>query len=1125
VADATYAVPSFLGGELSQFAQGRFDKPDYRISLNVCLNAFPVEIGPWTRRPGTQHASPTRGGLAGRVIKFDFEQADPVTLEFTAGFLRARNGAVLIATNDSQSIFAIDTNNPANVATLLPHGWSAGQSVVFSNLGANDPLLQNRVFTIVTVPGSSTIAIADSITGAPIDGSTLGPFVSGTVSRVQELATSYIGSLWSNIRAVQAETTSILLSPTIAPQALTVPTLPSTGVNPVFALGAAIFKDGPYLDPFTNGVQANPNQTTGIVTITLSFPAYVATTSYGKGEFVSSSSVNYESQVDQNIGNTPATSPLAWQAVSAGAAINPPPGQPSGTGRGFLGTDIGRLVRFFSEPQLWSATTAYGSPTVVSYNPTGAPGSATYWQAQTTQTGAVPGSDLTNWALVAPGAALPSIAGLTESPAAAAGPAQWTWGNIVSLANLISGALAGSLNVGSLVGNGGLGAAFDGTPSKPNGSCSSLTVVVGLVTAPQILVFESYVGKNYSASPQKISSVTVYPSTDAGFFKLVGYTATSGLAVVAINLWGSNTAPTGPETGTRLGTSGQQPTPVSPITVVSTDQVTSWNYVWVEVDGAVTAFGPDIAGALFISQVEFFSPTGTGTSAVAVNVELLGPALLYTTAITTWQMGAFSNTTGWPTCGCYASGRLWLAGAIGNRFDACYANGINGGTINFAPTDQYGVVTAAHAISETLNSDSVNPIYWMEGDEQGVIVGTQGPGWLIFAPGQGAIGPNNIDSRPIGHHGYANVEPRRTEHTLVAVQRFGRKLLELFPDVFSGKFTAPNIADKAQHIVRNFLAELAYTSAAAPIIWGRDLIGNLFGLTYKRDTLSTSQGPSFNAWHRHALGSGRSVQSICVGPSTDGNLDTLTMVTLDQVTNIYHVELLTDTGDEQTPLAQAWFLDDAVNPSSTSTSNAAVAGAPYGGLTINGLWHLNGKIVQVFAGGLDCGDRGPGTTGFTDFTVANGSVFVPYGDGIGAGSGRGLFTAAFAAALPLTEIVVGFTFTSQGQLVRPIMPAETGARNGPALAKVHRTHRSGALLSSTLGISFGTNFTVSGQLTARFTLADQQTNIAPLTTFSGVFAAEIFDQYSYDSMICWQITRPWPATVVAIAGNLQTQDQ
>mgnify|MGYP006958840479 CR=1 FL=1 len=47
--DATYAIPSFHGGEISKFAQGRFDRPDYRISLNVCLNGFPNGSAPRRR--------------------------------------------------------------------------------------------------------------------------------------------------------------------------------------------------------------------------------------------------------------------------------------------------------------------------------------------------------------------------------------------------------------------------------------------------------------------------------------------------------------------------------------------------------------------------------------------------------------------------------------------------------------------------------------------------------------------------------------------------------------------------------------------------------------------------------------------------------------------------------------------------------------------------------------------------------------------------------------------------------------------------------------------------------------------------------------------------------------------
>ena len=134
----------------------------------------------------------------------------------------------------------------------------------------------------------------------------------------------------------------------------------------------------------------------------------------------------------------------------------------------------------------------------------------------------------------------------------------------------------------------------------------------------------------------------------------------------------------------------------------------------------------------------------SGTATAGISVELLGPPLLYTAPILTWRLGAYSDTTGWPTCGCYAGGRLWLSGAIPNRFDASYANGINGSDINFAPTDQYGTVTAAHAIDETLDDDGVNPILWMKpviqnASLRGIIMGTQEREWLVFAPTAGRL--------------------------------------------------------------------------------------------------------------------------------------------------------------------------------------------------------------------------------------------------------------------------------------------------------------------------------------------------------------------------------------------------
>jgi hypothetical protein len=95
--------------------------------------------------------------------------------------------------------------------------------------------------------------------------------------------------------------------------------------------------------------------------------------------------------------------------------------------------------------------------------------------------------------------------------------------------------------------------------------------------------------------------------------------------------------------------------------------------------------------------------------------------------------------------------------------------------------------------------------------------------------------------------------------------------------------------------------------------------------------------------------------------------------------------------------------------------------------------------------------------------VSNGAIFVPFGDGVSQGCGDGLFTQALvtpfigAASLPM---VVGFPFTSDGQIVRPVASAETGARTGPALGEMRRTDNIAAQLYGcvTQTISFGVSF-------------------------------------------------------------------
>lgn len=1100
MADASYVWHSFLGGFWSKSMQGRVDRPDYRNALNECLNAIPTEQGAWQRRSGTQFAGATRGGLPGRVISFDFKQSSPYTMEFTDGHLRFRDGATIV-TDDSATIQQIGIFNPAVVVLTKTVTWQTGDQVIARNLGTGLLQLQNRQLVLTKI-SSSQFSIADAITGAGIDGSTLGAVPPGAVlTRIVDIATPYISGAWNSslLRGVQADidiqtgTTPgmVLLSGSFSPYLLQVTAQPTPTAFATFSLAPASLKDGPYLDPFTNGVQANPSAKKGIITITLSFPAYDSGTAYAVGAFVTSASINYESLVDQNVGNTPASSPSQWAPVSASLAISP---------GGFQGTDIGRFVRFFSEPPLWDPAASYTTGQLISYNPSGVPGGATYWVALTSTTGNIPGTDLTHWSI-------------------ATNAALWSWGKITSLATQISQTLAGSINFGTMTSNGGVNAAFDGITAQADGACAMTgTNFPGGTFSPTPV--DCSIGKNYSASPQQIASGTCWPSTNESFG--IAVNAVSGafeFVQTTVNLRAKQTAPTSPSDGTLLGSSGAQLGLVPPVSITSNDQATAWNYVWFEIINQYVSGNPVQEITALCAEAQFFNPQGSSSSGNAINVEILGPALLYTTSIRTWRLGLYSGSTGWPTCGTWHEGRLWLAGAIVNRVDASVAND----ALNFAPTNSDGSVSDDRAIDYSFNAPDVNPIFWMSPESQGIFCGTQAGEWLIQATTLNSpLSPTNIQAHRYTRNGCANIEPRRTEHTLIVVQRFKRDLLEFFADVFSGKYSAQDIIHKAKVLTKAFIAEVAYQQQLSPIVWARMNDGSLAGVTYKRDSLLSSQEPTFAAAHRHALGSGRIVESITTSATTDGNLDALTMVTNSTTDNVRHVEIMQPLWEEGNAPNSGWFLDDAIQPTSVAPTSVSSPGAPYGGVTLGGLWHLVGKTVQVSINGIDCGMQEGGQT-FIDFTVAaNGSVFVPYGDGVSAGSGAGQFTqAVITSALQNGSIVVGFTYNSDGQIVNPHLPQDTGARSGPGFGKLKRHQRYAIKVYDSCGMQIGTSFTK--MLPILFKSANGR-NATPGTFFQGLYFEEIQDDYARESMICWRAARPYPANIAIVGGYLHTQD-
>lgn len=1078
---ATYLQPSFVGGEWSKFAHGRADHPNYRKSMSRCVNGYPMAAGAWVRRPGTMLASLTRGGAAAALIPFSFEDNQPYTVELTEGFLRFYQGTSLIG-GEAALISDISTATPAIVTLPEVHGLSDDAQVM---IAASDPAsaallyrLTSRPFR-VTAPSTTTLALYDAVTGAPIDGSTAGwtGSTTATISQISEVVSPYTEEQVVDVRNVQNETDMVLLHEDVFPQVLTA-TPPGTGVA-TFSIEPADFVDGPYLDP-VEIVTLTPTGVNGLINLTLLAPLYDSARAYAEGDYVTSSSITYVSLQDQNVNHTPASSATYWEVSNAGAAIN--------GGAGFTEADFGRHIRLFSEPLDWVAATTYAAKEAVKFD-------SQYWVALTAIAGDAesaneisitrPGVDATKWAL------LPSAA-------------RWTWGKIVDFpsSGLIAQDLAGSEIIGNFdVGEGVV--AFDGDLSEPVGS--------GTAGRSEDLIEDdpSYLGKSFT-SGFAISSAIVYPSSNDGLNLNGGSTG-------SLRLRAKNGVPADHDDGVLLGsTSFNASSQNSPITITSNDQTTTYTHVWIDFRDLPWkyngAFNTYPTRTVSVSEIEFYNASAPAGS--EVTVQILGDPLLYTTAIRTWRLGLFNlRDAAYPTNGCYHEGRLWLAGAVQNRFDCSRSNEF----LNFSPTEADGSVPNNAAISYTFNADDLNRINWMVPDLQGIVAGTFGGEWLIDSPSTAIAGfaPTNIRARRVTKYKCAAVEPKRTGLTTVFVQRYKRQVHEFLADAYSGKFVGPELTELNREVSESGIEQLVYQQGLVPIIWMRKLDGSLAGATYRRTSMISTQPPELIGWHRHDLGSERSVTNISTGPSADGTLDTLMVVAKDDETGLHYVEVLANVFDENDELlSSAPALDSAIRP----TTGAIVST----NLRLYGLWPLNGQEVAVWVGGLDCGD----------LTVTDGYVDVPLD------SAGGLFTNRFLTqtasgepdfgdlGVTLTDgrmvpVMVGYSFTSQGQLLRPLAQDQTGSQTGPALAKIRRTPKLQVLLHQAQGLSFGTSFTA---LRAALFETVGGRRYTPTELFSGVFDINVDDGYSYDSQLCWEISRPYPAALLAVGAPLTTEN-
>lgn len=205
-------------------------------------------------------------------------------------------------------------------------------------------------------------------------------------------------------------------------------------------------------------------------------------------------------------------------------------------------------------------------------------------------------------------------------------------------------------------------------------------------------------------------------------------------------------------------------------------------------------------------------------------------------------------------------------------------------------------------------------------------------------------------------------------------------------------------------------------------------------------------------------------------------------------------------------------------------------------LQIWGLYHLIGSIVQVFLLGLDLGDFTVATDGSVTVSLVatagqpnvwSAAQLIAATADYGESSTVVSIKNGGAAVQTTVPIVIGVAYVAQGQRLRAITQDDTKGQQGAALGVERRGNMFAVLLQNTVEVRFGTVLTPApygSMLSATFT-DDAGTASAAGTAFSGVYWDTLTDDYTFDSMFCWQSDRPYPCTIVSTSAFIEIEER
>jgi len=558
------------------------------------------------------------------------------------------------------------------------------------------------------------------------------------------------------------------------------------------------------------------------------------------------------------------------------------------------------------------------------------------------------------------------------------------------------------------------------------------------------------------------------------------------------------------------------------------------------------------------------------TNTTNATIEIL-TALSGASATADWRLGAFSDTTGHPSCVTFFEQRLVFAGTTNQPQTVFFSKS---GDYENMDANIGGTVADDDAIIYTIASNQVNAIRFMTATRT-LIIGTAGGEFTVSGGSvDTAITPTNILIKKQSNHGAANVDAIAVGNATLFLQRAKRKIRELAYNFDVDGYIAPDMTILAEHISEGGLTQIAYQQEPNQLVYAVRGDGELVGLTYQREQQVT-------AWHRHIFGGRFGNATITVTDfaniadgtrivltKADGTTTTFTSATSatsgkfhttssnnQTATNLKtlidadsdftatvssNVVTITETSPLSTGFLTITSLDDSTRLTKTDEGKAvceSVAVIPTDDTeyevyvivkrTINGATRRFVEVLNVF----DFDQTDNTSFNFLDSALSYSGSAVSTISGLDHLEGQTVSILADGATHPdktissgsitldrsARNVKVGLAYTSLLQTMR----LNAGSQNGTSQGKTKRIYDITVRMFETIGVEVGPNLNDMERIPFRSSADLMDEGIPP---FTGDKEVEFRGNYETDGFIFVRQTQPLPFTILSLYPRLTTND-